>query len=228
VPMILYPWIEQWATGDRQEHHLLDRPRNVPTRVGLGVMALTFYTILWISGGNDIIASAFKMSINDITNSLRLLVFVLPPVAFIVTKRICLGLQRKDREKVLHGRETGTIVRTELGEFYEVHEPLDAQARWLLVQHHSPSVPELAPATDANGVRRPGAALRQFQRRLANFYFEDRVAPVTPAELAAAHHEHAHDGGHEAIAANGHANGHPVSQAGAEAVEPAGADAEAH
>ena len=46
VPMILYPWIEQWATGDRREHHLLDRPRNVPTRTGLGVMAITFYLLL--------------------------------------------------------------------------------------------------------------------------------------------------------------------------------------
>ena len=28
--MGLYPWIEQWATGDKSEHHLLDRPRNAP------------------------------------------------------------------------------------------------------------------------------------------------------------------------------------------------------
>jgi quinol---cytochrome-c reductase cytochrome b subunit len=25
-----YPFIEQWATGDRRHHHVLDRPRNVP------------------------------------------------------------------------------------------------------------------------------------------------------------------------------------------------------
>ncbi|MBK6764429.1 MAG: cytochrome b N-terminal domain-containing protein [Micrococcales bacterium] len=29
--MGLYPWIEQWATGDKSEHHLLDRPRNAPS-----------------------------------------------------------------------------------------------------------------------------------------------------------------------------------------------------
>ena len=133
--LILYPWIEQWATGDRREHHLLDRPRNAPTRTGLGVMAITFYLLLLISGGNDIIATHFHLSINDITNSLRLLVFVLPPLAYLVTKRICLGLQRKDREKVLHGRETGTIFRTETGEFFEVHAPLDEYSRWPLVAY---------------------------------------------------------------------------------------------
>jgi len=135
MPLILYPWIEQWATGDRREHHLLDRPRNAPTRTGLGVMAITFYLLLLVSGGNDIIAAQLHLSINDITNTLRLLVFVAPPLAFMVAKRICLGLQRKDREKVLHGRETGTIYRTETGEFFEVHAPLDEYSQWTLVQH---------------------------------------------------------------------------------------------
>ncbi len=201
--MLLYPWIEQWATGDKGEHHLLDRPRNVPTRTALGVMAITFYTLLWISGGNDIIASAFRLSINDITNALRLLIFVVPPAMFFVTKSICLGLQRKDREKVLHGRETGTLVRTATGEFYEVHAPLDAYARWNLVQHDSHRVMAPIEAADANGVRRPGAAWQNAKRRLSSFYFEDRIAPVTPNELAAAHHDHADhsddDGSHDAL-----------------------------
>jgi len=190
VAMIAYPWIEQWASGDKREHHLLDRPRNAPTRTGLGVMAITFYVLLLISGGNDIIAVFLRMSINDITNVLRVLVFVLPPLAYIVTKRICLGLQRKDREKVLHGRETGTVYRTETGEFFEVHAPLEEHNRWLLVQHDGYRPLEPAPAKDANGVRRKGTLLDGARRRVSKFYYEDRVEPVTPAELEAAHHEH--------------------------------------
>jgi quinol---cytochrome-c reductase cytochrome b subunit len=198
--LALYPWIESWATGDKREHHLLDRPRNVPTRTGLGVMAITFYLLLLISGGNDIFATHFSLSINDVTNTLRLLVFVLPPLAYVVTKRICIGLQRKDREKVLHGRETGVIVRTETGEFFEVHEPLDPQARWTLVQHDSYRPLALPPAQDANGVRRPGSRAARLRHRISTFYYEDRIAPVTPAELEAAQHEHGH-GGHEEIPA---------------------------
>ncbi|WP_088287338.1 ubiquinol-cytochrome c reductase cytochrome b subunit [Kineosporia sp. A_224] len=197
MPMILYPWIEQWATGDKREHHLLDRPRNVPTRTGLGVMAITFYLLLLVSGGNDIIATHLRLSINDITNSLRLLVFVVPPLAYVVTKRICLGLQRKDREKVLHGRETGVIYRTEEGEFFEVHEPLDEHDRWLLVQHDSFRPLDPAPTEDERGVKRPGARFDKVKAKLSSFYFEDRIEPVTPAELEAAHHEH--HGGHEAV-----------------------------
>jgi len=190
VAMLAYPWIEQWVTGDKREHHLLDRPRNAPTRTGLGVMSITFYVLLLIAGGNDIIAMMLKLSINDLTNFLRLAVFVLPPLAYVVTKRICLGLQRKDREKVLHGSETGRIYRTEEGEFFEVHQQLEEHDRWVLVQHNAYRPVEPAPAEDDNGVRRPGARLDGVRRRLSRFYFEDRVEPVTPRELEAAHHEH--------------------------------------
>jgi ubiquinol-cytochrome c reductase cytochrome b subunit len=188
--LVLYPWIEQWATGDRREHHVLDRPRNVPTRTGIGVMAITFYLLLMTGGGNDLIATHFHMSINDITNSLRLLVIVAPPLAYLLTKRICLGLQRKDREKVLHGWETGRIFRTADGEVFELHEPLGPHARWVLVQHEPTRPLELPPAVDDNGVRRPGSRLGNMRQAISRFYFQDRVEPVTPAELAAAHHEH--------------------------------------
>ena len=105
----LYPFIEQWVTGDKREHHILDRPRDNPTRTGLGVMALTFYVVLLIDGGNDIIANTFGLSINAITWTVRVAVIVLPPIAFVITRRICLGLQRRDRDKVLHGRESGIV-----------------------------------------------------------------------------------------------------------------------
>ena len=88
--MIAYPFIEAWASGDKREHHLLDRPRDAPTRTALGVMAITFYTLLWIGGGNDIIAVGFDLSINSIIWFLRISLIVLPPIAFLITKRICL------------------------------------------------------------------------------------------------------------------------------------------
>ncbi len=85
---------------------------------------ITFYVVLVLEGSNDIVAKLFKLSINDLTIMFRILVFVLPVLAFLITKRIALGLQRKDRELVLHGHETGRIVRFDDGEYIEVHEPL--------------------------------------------------------------------------------------------------------
>jgi len=190
---VAYPWIEAWVTGDKREHHLLDRPRNAPTRTGIGVMSATFYVLLWISGGNDIIATHLHLSINDITYTLRALVFILPPITYVITKRICIGLQRKDREVVLHGRETGRVFRTEDGEVFELHAPLSEQERWELVAFESQRPVEPQPAIDASGVRRPGGRLDNLRYRISKFYFEDRVEPVSPAELAAAHAHGEHD-----------------------------------
>ena len=190
---VAYPFLEAWVTGDKREHHLLDRPRNAPTRTGLGVMSITFYVLLLAGGGNDIIATRFGMSINDITNVLRVLVFVGPPIAYIVTKRICLGLQRRDRESVLHGRESGRIVRLPHGEFVEVHEPLSPTERWVLVQHDAHRPLALPEASDERGVRAPNTAIAKVRARLSKFWFEDRIEPVTPAELAAAHSHGEHD-----------------------------------
>src|SRR4029453_7629061 len=85
---IAYPFIEAWATGDKRAHHLLDRPRNAPTRTGLGVMAITFSLMLFLAGGNDIIATHLGMSINDITWTLRISLIALPPIAYLITKRV--------------------------------------------------------------------------------------------------------------------------------------------
>ena len=184
-----YPFLEAWVTGDKREHHLLDRPRNAPTRTGLGVMALVFYFILFFAAGNDLIAIKLGLSINDITNLLRLSCLVLPPLSFWLTRRICLSLQRRDRELVLHGRETGRIVRTAEGKFFEVHEALGEHERWALVQHDTPKVLELQASVDSNGVRRSGTFVERLRAKVSSFYFSNRVDAVTPAELAAAHYD---------------------------------------
>ncbi len=190
---LFYPFIEAFVTGDKREHHLLDRPRNAPTRTALGVMAITFYLLLMAGGGNDIIATRFGMSINDISNFLRVFVFIGPAIAFVVAKRVCLGLQRRDREMVLHGRESGRIVRLPHGEFIEVHEPLSATERWVLVQHDAHRPLPLPAGQDDAGVRAPGTVIAKVRARLSSFWFEDRIEPVTPAELAAAHSHGEHD-----------------------------------
>jgi ubiquinol-cytochrome c reductase cytochrome b subunit len=119
-----YPMIERKLTGDTASHHLLQRPRDVPVRTALGAMALTFYLMLMISGGNDVIAAKFDISLNAMTWIGRIGVIILPPIAYVLTYRICLGLQMHDREVLEHGIETGVIRRLPNGEFIEVHQPL--------------------------------------------------------------------------------------------------------
>jgi len=164
--MALYPFIESWITGDKREHHLLDRPRNAPNRTALGVMSITFMLVALINGGNDIIAITFDLTINQMMWFTRISIFVLPPIAFVVTKRLCLSLQRADRELVLHGRETGRLVMMPHGEFVEVHEPISPEKAWLLTQHEQNPPLELE-EFDAAGVRRPKALKNRLRARLS-------------------------------------------------------------
>ncbi len=191
--LFAYPFIEAAVTKDKGEHHILDRPRNVPVRTATGVSILTGFMILVLAGSNDLIATHFNTSLNLITWVFRVLIFVGPVVAFWATKRICLGLQRKDRELVLHGHETGKIHRFADGEYIEVHRPLDEQERWLRVSFDAHAPLEIEPAVDARGVRRKGYRKDRALQRLSRFFYEDRVNPVTPDELAAAHSHGEHD-----------------------------------
>jgi ubiquinol-cytochrome c reductase cytochrome b subunit len=164
--LALYPFIESWMTGDKREHHLLDRPRNAPNRTALGAMALTFTLVCLLNGGNDIIAQQFRLTINQMMWFSRIGVIVLPPIAFIVTKRLCLSLQRADRELVLHGRETGRLVRMPNGEFTEIHEPISPEKAWVLTSHEQLAPLEL-PEHDDAGVRRPKALKNRLRNRFS-------------------------------------------------------------
>ncbi len=179
----LYPFIENWITGDKREHHVLDRPRNAPVRTAIGAAGVMFYAILWAGASTDLIATQFKMSLNQVLTAMQISLIVLPIVSFIVTKRICLALQRKDREIALHGRETGRIVRLPHGEYIEVHEPLDKYDLYKLVDFKDYQ-PTLA---------RPNAAGKitvraRIRASLSKFYFKDRVSPVTQTEIEDARH----------------------------------------
>lgn len=175
----VYPFIEEWITDDHRDHHLLDRPRDTPARTGIGVAGLTFFGVLWLAGSADLVAVAFSLTIETVVATLQVAVLVGPIIAFELTRRVCLGLQRKDRELVLHGFETGRIVRLPGGEYIEVHQPIDDDERQRLggVVDQQPAL--LRP--DARGRITPARRLRA---RLSRFFFEDRIVrPTAAAEL---------------------------------------------
>jgi len=122
--LALYPFLEARFTKDRAHHNLLQRPRDTPTRTALGAMAMSFYAVLLFSGGNDVLALKFDISLNATTWMGRIGLIVIPPLAYYLTHRICLGLQQHDREVLAHGVETGIIRRLPSGAFVEVHQPL--------------------------------------------------------------------------------------------------------
>ena len=186
--LAFYPFLEAWATGDKREHHLLDRPRNAPVRTGIGVMAIVFYGILWLAGGNDLVATTFDLSINAISWTLRVLLIVGPPLAFIITKRTCLSLQRRDRDKLLHGYESGRILRLPHGEFVEVHQPLNEKELAVISSKPDTAVLPAPEKSDTDGVRNPRYLLHSLQHRLSAFFYGDNIPRPTVEEIEAGQH----------------------------------------
>ncbi|MFJ2778678.1 MULTISPECIES: cytochrome bc complex cytochrome b subunit [unclassified Kitasatospora] len=178
-----YPFLEAWVTGDKREHHIADRPRNAPVRTGFGAAWISLYLVLLAGGGNDLLATHFHLSINAITNAVRIGFFVAPVVVFVITKRWCLGLQRRDKEKVLHGRESGVIKRLPHGEYVEVHTPLPPGRLYTLTAHDQPEPVDLPAEVDENGVVRKVGLLARTRAKLSRgFYGKGSQIPKPTAE----------------------------------------------
>jgi ubiquinol-cytochrome c reductase cytochrome b subunit len=178
VGVLFYPFIEQWISADDRDHHLLDRPRNTPTRTAIGAGAITFYCALWGVGSADLAATHFHLGVETVVAFYQVIVIVGPVIAFEVTRRVCLGLQRKDQEILLHGFETGRVVRLPGGEYIEVHQPIDQHERWRLI--NTSVVEPFQARPDERGHLGRIARLRA---SVSRFFFEDRIAPLVRTEV---------------------------------------------
>ncbi len=181
----LWPFIETRFTKDKSIHHLLQRPRDAPSRTAVGAMAFSFYVVLLLSGGNDVIAEKFNISLNAMTWAGRIGLLFIPPLAYYVAYRLALGLQQHDREVLAHGVETGIIRRDIDGRFSEVHQPLGP------VDEHGHSLLEYANAPVPKKMNRIGALVPTVR----GFFFPVEKAappieaPVSPAVGGPVHRE---------------------------------------
>jgi ubiquinol-cytochrome c reductase cytochrome b subunit len=188
-----YPTLEAWLTKDKAFHNLLQRPRDTPIRTALGVMAITFYAILYVGGQNDVLAYTFHWSLQAVTWTLRVLIILGPIAAYMVTKRWCLGLQHHDEDLLHHGRETGIIRRLPSGEYIEVHEPLPEQRQAILAMQRGHDLaahgaignghgPNGHGPNGSAGIARPVGAMARARGALEGFFFERREPRPDPGE----------------------------------------------
>jgi len=226
----VWPFFERWATGDKSYHNVNDRPRNAPMRTATGAAAIVFYGVLWAEGANDVIADKLQIPLYTVTWIARVLTFVGPAVAFVATRRICLGLQRKDTELLEHGLETGIIRQMPNGEFIEVHRPVSEESRAVL---EAKKVPALLPAPgseDENGVPSPASrGAMGWARGVANRAFAETI--VAGNGHGNGHGPNGHEAdGHEVAAVgagegSGHGEGHAIGSGASGSSEGSGAAA---
>ncbi|GAA3665092.1 cytochrome bc complex cytochrome b subunit [Nocardioides ginsengisoli] len=191
--LMALPFIESWITGDKREHHLLQRPRNAPTRTAIMASLMTFYGLAWAAGGNDIIAIKLHLSINEITYFMRGAVFIGPAIAFYITRRWCISLQRHDEEKLLHGYESGVLVRSAEGAYAEKHLPLPQGKAYALTARDDDPRPETDEEIEASGATGRELRVRKLRAKLARLFFADNVQKPTAEELHEAQHHAEHE-----------------------------------
>ena len=75
--------------------------------------------------------------LNSITWFMRFAIFIGPVIAFIIARRWAISLQRHDRDLLLHGYETGVIVRSPDGGYTELHAPISPERAYAYRRSHA-------------------------------------------------------------------------------------------
>ncbi|MEM9514619.1 MAG: cytochrome bc complex cytochrome b subunit [Actinomycetota bacterium] len=122
--LYLVPWLDRRLTGDYDEHNLLDRPRDAPNRTAFGVACITFVSILFIGGAQDIVAKTFDIAVGRVTTILQIAILIAPPLSFFIARRVCISL--RDRPGPRRTERESPVVRTSSGG-YEFLEPIDSE-----------------------------------------------------------------------------------------------------
>jgi ubiquinol-cytochrome c reductase cytochrome b subunit len=96
--LLLYAWpfLEARVTGDYAEHHLAEAPRQRPVRTALGVAALSFYIVMFLAGGQDVIAETFGLSVNAVLRTFQVAALLAPVVSGWVAYHLCKELSARD------------------------------------------------------------------------------------------------------------------------------------
>ena len=106
----LWPFIEARVSGDHNDHQILQWPWQAPVRLGIGAAALTFFIVLTLAGGNDVLAVYLRVRVEDLTAAARILAVVAPIAVGLIAWR--LGGERArqvDRERTpLEELESGS------------------------------------------------------------------------------------------------------------------------
>ncbi len=119
--------------------------------------------------------------------------FVGPVIAFIITRRWCIALQRADQARLLHGYESGIIMRSPEGAYAEKHVPISQdEAYTLTARDPEPRIP-LPSAEDENGVPNRHVKIDRLRARLSQAWYSDNIQNPTREELEEARHHAAHE-----------------------------------
>src|SRR4051794_24778785 len=103
IVLLSWPWVERRFTGDHGVHNLLDRPRDAPRRTAFGAAFGTWVFLVFFVGSADRVYLFLGWSYQAQIWVYRIGVWILPIAIYLITRKVCLELQEKER--IEHDRE---------------------------------------------------------------------------------------------------------------------------
>ena len=113
----------------------------------------------------------------------------------MLTRRWCISLQRQDEARLLHGYETGIIMRSPEGGFSERHLPI-SEAEGLhphRAQDREEVMPEPGRRPTPTGSPPASTSCMKLRARLCKSWFGYNIQKPTEEELEAARHHAEHE-----------------------------------
>lgn len=108
-----FPFVEAWLKRDRRVHNVLDRPRQAPNRTAFGVAFLSWIFLIFVFGAADRLYVLFGVSYETLLSVFRIAIWVVPPILFVLARRLCRELQHADRIEAEQERAIREAVREE-------------------------------------------------------------------------------------------------------------------
>jgi ubiquinol-cytochrome c reductase cytochrome b subunit len=94
--LYVLPFIEKFLSLDDKPHNVLKLPYQQPFNTALGCAVFSFLLVLFVAGGDDVIAVAAGRSVIAIRTILRILVFVVPAVTAVLVYALCVWARRRN------------------------------------------------------------------------------------------------------------------------------------
>lgn len=111
------PWLDRRFTSrDSRRHDLLERPRDNPRRTAIGASVLAMIAVVFVAGATDRLYFQFGFGYEGAIWFFRGAFFVVPAIAYVLTRWACNELKRQDAHP-LRGWSGSIVARNEGGGF---------------------------------------------------------------------------------------------------------------
>ncbi|HET8604731.1 MAG TPA: ubiquinol-cytochrome c reductase cytochrome b subunit [Marmoricola sp.] len=139
-----WPWIDRRLTGDRGAHHVAAAPTSSPRRFTVGVVVITFLSVLLVASGEEAIVMWTGVPIGTVRVTLRVLALALPVVTGFIAWRVARG-RLPAQGRVEEEKEEASV------------RPLHEQPIWLKARAREAQLDEDGTSETIDGASHDGA-----------------------------------------------------------------------